>query len=75
MNSPSHGEEEHMGQEQTVNAGSTAFELEACGGVGCGLGAGGDTVPPSQGSLCPGPLVAGSPVETGTPGQPFGLAL
>lgn len=42
------------------------------GAVGRGLGAGGDTVPPFQGSLCPGPLVAGSPVETGIPGSLLG---
>lgn len=34
MSSPSHGEEEHVFQEKTVDVGSMAFELEACGGHG-----------------------------------------
>lgn len=34
MSSPSHGGEEHVFQEKTVDVGSMAFELEACGGHG-----------------------------------------
>ena len=60
-----------MGQEQTVNAGSTAFELEACGGRGVWPGSWGRHGASFPGIPVPRPISGWEPCRNWDPRAAF----